>query len=261
MFDELLNSIPLWVVLLVLTILFVVTSEIFFKVGARARARKSSKITSESISDLVPTSILGLLALLLGFTFSMAITRFETRKNLVLKEANAIGTTYLRTELLPQNAQDKVKSLLKEYTALRVDFFKYKSGSEAAFNYYENTQIIQNKIWKLAMEAAKTDRSAPFAQFIVSLNEMIDLDAERIHASHDKVPGAVIFIIVFIALFGLSTLGFINGCFDNRRYSTVLLAILFAVVIVLILDLDRPGRGWIQIHPDALITLQRSWTK
>lgn len=218
--------------------------------------KKSSDTTAAAANDFLATTVLGLLALLLGFTFSMAISRFDSRSMLVEKEANTIGTAYLRSEVFPAEKAQKYKELLKEYTKYRLVYFEKIRTTN--LSYIEKVAELHNQIWKEAVNLIKTDRSPLGNSFMLVNNELIDIDSERTFATENHVPEIVFYVIIIIAALGLGSLSYSLGLRHQRYLTPIILSILFSMVIVLIQDLDRPGRGLIQVHQGSMMRVYNS---
>src|SRR5262249_52033807 len=132
-------------------------------------------------------SILGLLAFLLAFTFGLAASRFDTRRQTVLEEANAIGTTYLRARLLPEPQRSTLENLLREYVDVRIRGVLENKLAEAA----KRSEELQESLWSEAVKAANSKDSNPImtSLFIQSLNETIDVHAKRVLVSvRSRIP-------------------------------------------------------------------------
>ncbi len=249
MFSEFLYGIDLWLIFFVLVFALLAASEICFRFGRKCEKKKE-------VNELLPTSILGLLALLLGFTFSMAISRFDARKNLVMQEANAIGTAYLRADLLPEKDRGDARQILKDYTQHRLQFFVHlRTGTT---EYLQRTQDLQTRLWKLTADIAQKQRDPITGLFVQAVNEVIDTDGERVYATENHVPEIVYIVIFLITLLGVGSLSYVVGARGQGRRSLIFLSLLFPVVITLIQDLDRPGRGLIRVSEDSLIVLNQS---
>lgn len=218
--------------------------------------KKIAGNTEIPANEVLPTTILGLLALLLGFTFSMSIARFDTRSALVVKEANAIGTAYLRSDIFPAEQGNKYKELLKEYTEHRLAYFERLRTEN--IEYTSKTLQLQNQIWKQTVTMTQTDRSALAGIFVQANNDLIDVDAERQFASENHVPELVFYVIILITALGLGALSYNFGLRDQHSLTPIILSLLFAVVIVLIQDLDRPGRGLIRAPQEAMNRVYKS---
>jgi hypothetical protein len=246
----------LGIVLLSVSVLLIFASQLGYFMGCRSRDRYK-KIGD--LADFVPSSMLGLLSLILGFTFSMAINRFDYRKELVIKEANAIGTVYLRSRLMKPEHSLQIGPILKRYVDARLEFFS--AGNDAAhIQQAENkTTLLHSLLWEEAVKIIQSNRSPIEGLFVASLNDLIDLQTERFIALHNRIPGSVYWAILLIACIGLGTFNFSNGIQGKeRRWTPILLALLFGVVFALIHDLDRPRSGTITASQEAMEVLQKS---
>jgi hypothetical protein len=193
-----------------------------------------------------------LLAFLLAFTFNMAASRYEARKQNVLNEANAIGTTYLRTDFLPEQSRDEARSLLREYTALRaggvVSYMDPQGMAKSA--------VIQDRLWAIADSAVATSDTVSIGLFVQSLNEMIDLDAVRVAGIRFRIPDTIWSMLCVVTIIAMFSMGYEFGLTGVRSWwVTILLVVVFSTVIVLIADLDQPQAGRIQISQQPLIDL------
>jgi hypothetical protein len=230
--------------------------------GYRAGDRVPSGWTDSAKAPVLAISgaIFGLLALLLGFTFSMSLNRFEQRKELVVQEANAIGTTYLRARLLPQPEQSAMVALLRTYVDTRLDFFNFRQNPEQFKATLNRTGQLQDELWSHAASVLpKTNPPVTAGLLIQSLNEVIDLHTKRLTAMENHVPEPVLLLLVAVAIMAGLTVGYACGL-QNRRhfFSTMIMALLIAMVITIILDLDRPSRGLIQVSQNSMIRLRDS---
>ena len=224
----------------------------------RRFSKKKSGIDKE-VSDFIPSTILGLLSLIMGFTFSMSISRLEHRKELVLREANAIGTVYLRSGLLNSEHTQAVRNLLKQYVDTRLDFFSVGVDFTQIEKTEERARSIQNKLWEYVTQVTRKDRSAVQGLFVASVNDLIDLQAERFFALQNTVPTVVYWVILLLASIGLSSRFFIRGMRGQGGCAgAALLAILFGLVFALIHDLDRPRSGLTTVSQEAMSSFQKS---
>lgn len=205
-------------------------------------------------------AMVGLLALLLAFSFAMAESRFETRRQLVLEEANAIGTTYLRSQALAEPYQTKVATLLRQYVAGRLEYYAAGIDPEKLEEVNRQTNQLQKELWTQAMDAINKDtHSIPAGLFISSLNEVIDLHTKRDIARQNHVPEAVLLLLFLVAILAMGIVGFGCGIGDWRNLSvTVTMSLIITLVILVIMDLDRPRRGFIRVSQQSMINLQDS---
>ena len=257
--DELLRGVfaTQWRVLVFAIALTIVATEVGFLFGLRLHRAKDS-VRSAQIG-VVEGGILGLLGLLLGFTFAMAVGRYEARRELVVREANAIGTTFLRASFLPDSHKAAVADLLRRYLELRVEF--YESGEDRRLTDATEQRVaaLQKELWSHAVAAGKESPSPILATFINSLNDMFDMDALRYEALKNHVPGVVWLLVLGVAACGCCAAGYGAGAGGLRGgFSNIALPLLIAVAITLIADLDRPRGGLIRISQRPLMDLQQS---
>ena len=255
---ELLYNASEWLIFGVLLALLLLAVEIGFRTGHAVRDRLDDHAVSQIMA--IQGTILGLLALLLAFTFSMAVDRYETRRALVVKEANAIGTAALRAQLLPEPARSDVAALLREYVGIRIEL------SEAGIdvNRFQAAMVaserLQQAFWVQAVAAVRGEsQSLGPALLLASLNDVIDVHGERLAARENHVPEIVLRLELLVAIFAVGIVGYGSGAGGRRNpISTTVLALLLAAVALLIVDLDRPHRGLIQVSQQPLMDLQRS---
>ena len=199
---------------------------------------------------------LGLLAFILAFTFGLAAARFDTRRQVLLDEANAIGTTYLRAGMLPER-REEIRALLRNYVDTRLEAVRSGNIAEGM----RQSENIQNDVWTHAIAVGeKNPNSIVVGLFVQSLNDMIDLHAKRVQASlRSRIPGAIWIGLFAVAALSLATMGYHAGMVGTRRSLAILaVALTFSVVIELIADLDRPQEGILKVSQHALLDLQRS---
>jgi hypothetical protein len=209
--------------------------------GVRAKPQGTGSVPT------LEASILALLALMIGFTFAVALSRFEARREGVLNEANAIGTTALRARLLPApHSQDCLK-LLRDYVQVRLDLTQKTSSPLDLKAALARSNAIQEALWQQAKEvAAKNNGMVPTGLFIQSLNEMIDDHEKRLVALVSGVPNIVLIVLYAIAMVASAFAGYAAGVEAQRSRGPLYVAMaLFIAVILLIQDLDRPTSGFI----------------
>jgi hypothetical protein len=207
----------------------------------------------------VQAAVLGMLALLMGFTFSMAVTRYETRRDLVLQEANSIGTTFLRAALLPEAHKTAVEDILRHYVEARLEFYNAGHDQARIADAEKQTAKLQGDLWSHAAASGKEAPTVMTATFITALNDTIDLDATRWNALHSHVPGAVWILVLVVAGAGCFASAYGSGASGERsHFANIMLPLLIAVVITIISDLDRPRHGFIGISQQPLLDLKAS---
>ncbi len=246
-----------WVFGFAVAALLLAISEAGYRIGMHLYSRKDEARKSQ-ISG-VQGAVLGLLGLLLGFTFSMAVNRFESRRDLVLKEANAVGTAWLRAGLLPEVRRAPVKELFRQYVDARL---KYQSiGYDPAMiaEGLRKCGAIETALWQHA-EAAAIEAPTPItATFVIALNEMIDTAAERITEHRNRIPPVVWVLLIVVAACGCLTSSYGAGAHGARSaFTSFVLPLLITVVIVFIFDLLHTHQGFVSISQQPMLELQQS---
>jgi hypothetical protein len=191
-----------------------------------------------------------LLSLLLGFTLAMALPRFDSRKQLVLEEANAIGTTGLRAELLPQPQRIQARALLLQYVAARQAYSRASLGQQELTTAIDRTKSTQTSLWQIAQESARQNPTAIIGLFVSSLNEMIDLSEKRLTALENRIPPTIWLMLLLIAFLTCFTFGY----WQRRRFwlVAVVIPLMIAIVMGLIADLDSPRSGFLRVDLRSL---------
>ena len=224
--------------------------------AGRLRVRGGAHEKGDSVSAM-HGSILALLAFILAFTFGMAANRYDARKKLVLAEANAIGTCYLRAQLLPSPFDTEMRGLLLEYVDTRLDAVQPEKLESAL----ARAEELHALLWS---QAVQVSREAPgsygFVLFVQSLNEVIDLHEKRVVAGiYDRLPGGVWGVLYAVAMLAMLATGYHLALTDSRRSMTsVALAIAFSLVIGLIVDLDRPQSGALTVGQQSMVDVRGS---
>ena len=230
---------------LILSILLLV--DIGYLAGSRRmRLRPHRKISDPTIL----ASVFGLMALLITFTFYGAGERFDIRRNLIVQEANAIGTAYLRLDLLPPETQPELREDFRDYLRSRLAVYEQIPDVEAMQNALGRSSTVQLKIWKGATEAAKNTGPAEKALLLSSLNEMIDITTTRTIALITHPPLAV-YIMLAIAVITSSILaGYAMATSQVRDWvATVTFSLILGSALYVILDYEFPRIGFIRIDP------------
>lgn len=250
-----------WIALAVIGSMLLLATEIGFRIGSRHSPERRK--TRKDISGTLQGTLLGLLGLLLGFTFAMAVGRYETRRELVLDEANAIGTTWLRAGMLSDAAQNIIRPTLQDYVDARLTGVHHHIGSSKFNQQAARSEADQTKLWRAIVEETRLRDTPSTALFTSSLNEVIDLDAKRQAAARNHVPQSVWLLLLLVSVAGSAVTGYTTGIGDSGRQllSMVILPLLFTVVIVIISDLDHPQRGLITVSQQSMIDLQRTLQK
>lgn len=241
---------PLWGFFLLTVALALLAFEIGYRVGGYFH-RKNDNKTKAPLQSMV-AAMMGLLAFILAFTFSFAEQRFEKKISVVLDEANAIGTTYLRSKYLVKPYSAEVPPLLIEYVTLRLEAIKGIGIPELL----EKTSSTQKKLWDQVVAMVNEGHSNPvYAQYIASLNEVFDLHAKRVLLVFGiRVPNILWLMLFALTLFSIGAMGYLSGFRESRNIGVGLLVILsFSFVIYLIADLERSQEGHVMVTQQPLV--------
>jgi hypothetical protein len=237
-----------WEVGLILLGVVLGTTAIGLVLGRYLRHR--SQHLREPVSVL-QAALLGLVGLILAFGLALAVGRYEARRTAVVDEANAIGTTYLRAQTLPELVRTQSLERLVRYTDTTIVISNSVPTSDEARDAEAVGDRLQRELWSLAGQALdeKPAESAP-RLYVESLNEMFDAETTRIAALNNRVPGAVLAVEVGGAAVALALLAFYLAILGRGVATVMLAAGLITVLLLVTFDLDRPTRGLIQV-PDA----------
>lgn len=253
--SALIDYLPLWSILpLTLAVAFL-SVEAGYRV-AGYRLRQAEKEKESSVGAMVGAT-LGLLAFMLAFTFGLAGSRFEDRRQVVLSEANAIGTTYLRAEMLPEPMRTESRNYLREYVEVRLDAIQQPGRLPQAIL---KSEELHKSLWSQAVAAAEKDRSPITGLFVQSLNQVIDLHAKRVMTGvRSRVPDAIWVVLYVLSILAMAMMGYHSGLVHSRRSIAVIALVLgFSSVLFLIADLDRPNQGTLQVSQQSMIDLRQT---
>ena len=253
--SELLDAVPLWCFLPLAMAFGLIALECGYRFGnwrhLHAIEEKDAPVAA------MTASILGLLAFMLAFTFSLAFSRFDDRREAVVEEANAIGTTWLRAQLLPEPYRSEVAELLRQYTQLRTQKFAPDTIGELI----AQSEQLQEKLWTQATVAADHNpQSIMTSLFLQSLNETIDLHTKRTFvALYSRIPLMIGLTLCSLTLLGLGSVGYQSGLSATRRSPEMpILTLAVSGVLYLIVDLDRGHEGLLYVSQQPMVTLHNS---
>ena len=217
--------------------------------------KKRSADEPEAPSAGMVGATLGLLAFMLAFTFGLAGTRFEARRQLVQTEANAISTAYLRADLLPEPMHTDAQALLKEYVDARLAATDPGKIAESI----SKSEEIQKRLWSQAVLAIQKEKSVVTSLFSQSVNQLIELHSQRVTAGlRSRIPAAIWLGLYLVLILAMAAVGYQNGMASKRRpIVMVTLVCGFSIVMFLIADLDRPGQGYLQVNQEAMLDVKK----
>lgn len=207
-------------------------------------------------------AIFALFGLLIAFTFSGAASRFDERRHLIAEETNAIGTAYLRLDLVDADARSALQALFRQYLDSRLEAYKKLPDIEAANREWANSAVLQSVIWTQAVTACRAQANPSVCVVLLpALNEMIDITTTR-KMSMMMHPPAIIFVLLIVFAFGCSFVGGYGMARSNQRRWThhSMFAAMVAITVYVILDIEYPRFGIIRVNAadQMLIELRQS---
>jgi len=252
------DAMPVWVIFALTIIVIMIASEVGYRMGRSARRRSEDE--KESSVTAIVGSILGLTAFMLAFTFGIVTDRYDARKALVRDEANAIGTAYLRSDFLPESDRAEATELFREYVDCRLAAAQSRGLDRIRKAMIESNRI-QRQLWDMAVVNARKDiHSTVAALYIDSLNQVIDIHALRVAVGlQARIPAGIWLVLCVLVVLGILAVGYQIAIAGSRRPRvTLILAVSFSLVIMLIASLDQPQSGFIKVSQQPLVDLRAS---
>jgi hypothetical protein len=209
-------------------------------------------------------AVFGLMGLMIAFTFSGAISRLDQRRMDIIEESNAIGTAYLRIDLLSVDVQPEVRQYFRDYLEARIEVYQKVPDTEAVASALKKAALLQQKIWKIAVEdCSKSENNAASMLFLPALNSMFDISASRVAIAYIHQPKSIFLILIILALACSLFAGFGMAVGKSRSWLHFIgFTAAFVISIYVIIDMEYPRLGIINIHSmDYLITDLRDFMK
>lgn len=257
-FEHVLSAIfsKTWHVTVFIPAVLLLFSEVGYLLGHKRHTHQRDEKDKSHVSE-VQSAILGLMGLLLGFSFAMGVSRYDARRSLVVQESNSIGTTWLRAHFLPPEHRDPIKRMLREYVDVRIRLQGSFGDDTQGAAEIQRSAELETALWAHTTEVAIKAPHAITNGFVFTMNEMIDTDAERLAALRNRIPGGVWLLLVIVAAFGCFTTGYSSGFRGSRSaFTSLAFPILVTVVMLLIYDLMHPHEGLVGISLQSLMDLR-----
>lgn len=254
-------ELPTWLIVLGVLVMSFVANELGFRFGRRAGLGDSER--SRAVSNGLKASILGLVALLLGFSYSSTSSRYYQRQRMALDEANAIGTCYLRAGLLDAPEATNIQSHLKHYTQLRIDFFNNGLRNDVFAEDEAAMNVEMESLWGEVEAAVRGQgEKVRLSQIVPAANAVIDLNAMRAWSVRNPMPISILMLLAICLVVSGGIMGHSSGEVGKRFLGLwFCLNILITLVLFVVLDFDRPRRGLIQVDHTPLVELEASMTE
>jgi hypothetical protein len=224
---------------------------LFLEVGRRLRLRSQVADAEGSAAGMgvVEGALFGLMGLVLAFTFSGAVSRFDDRRHLIVEEANDIGTAYLRIDLLPSTAQPQLREMMRRYVDTRIETYRVLPDYDAAMSLIAKANDIQREIWNHSIAATK-DLTNPQAATVLlpALNAMFDIANTRFWATQLHPPLLIFALLGTLALVCSLLAGYgMGGGKDRSWIHTVGFALILTLTVYVIVDMEFPRMGFIRV--------------
>lgn len=243
-------------VFVIFALVSLVVFEIGYRIGRWWQTRTPAEV--EGPTGMLVGSLLALMAFMLAITMGMATERYDVRRGLVLDEANSIGTTYLRAGYLPEPASSRTREFLREYVPLRIVAPGTTADAELVAKLKRSNEI-STELWAMAEDLARAEpQSDVLALYIDALNDTIDVNETRIIAGiFARVPVTVLTLLIVGSVLTLGMVGYGAGLTRRRNPLTaIVMIVVLGAVLTLVVDLDRPQGGFLEVSQRPLLDLQ-----
>jgi len=248
-----------WVLTLVLMAAMLVLAELGYRAGQRRHSYTGD--TGRGHFNAAQASMLGLLALLLGFTFNMSSLRYEARRQLVQEDANVLTAIGLRSWFLPDPRGTEFRQLLGQYVAMRADVAFLKSvptGEELASRFAQGQALYRRMYHLVQTEVQNGNTINPVQDLVSLLSDALAIHEKRINAYESRVPDVILMLLFGAAVTASAAVGYSGGLGKHRGLlATAMLTLLVGGTVYTILALDQPRRGLIQIEQTPLLRVQQ----
>jgi hypothetical protein len=246
------DFLPIWVVLLLLVLLLYLAFWVGLWLGKFAQVHWTDQSAD---LGLITGASLSFLALLLAFVINYTIGAFTERRQLVVSEANAIGTAYLRAGTLPDSARIESRQLYREYIAMRLEALRPEKARTAI----ARSEAIQDRLWSLAEELGRDNPTPTISLYLSALNEVIDLHTERLSAEMDfRLPLPILLGLLGVSLLSMVLVGITDSYHEHRnRIALIVLVVILSLAFLLIIELDRSNTSLIQVSQKPLLDLHQ----
>jgi hypothetical protein len=238
----------LMLLFVVLLGIYLLVTEIGFRVGRRVYNRRKAEETERSGVGFVTGGILGLLAFLLGITLSLADSRHNERRGVVLGEANAIGTAWLRAGVIGGEEGARMQRLIADYAEVRIRVYRDIRTRADGDRLDAETARLQTAMWEIATGVAQAKPTPISGLMLTALNEMFDLATTQKRFFTERVPAHILRLLLWTSILAVGAMGYNFGVNGSRQavMSSILL-LLWSSSLVLIVDINRPRQGTVTI--------------
>ena len=230
------------------------------QIGASLRRRRTLEDEEREDFGIVQAATLTLLGLIIGFSFSMAVSRYDLRKNYEEAEANAIGTEYVRAGLVPAATAAGVRTLLRKYLDLRISFYRTRDQRELQ-QINTDTAQIQNQMWSAVQDPAAAQPSPVIALAVAGMNDVLNSQGYTQAAWWNRIPKSAWGLMITIAICCNLLVGYAARSAGAKSALLFVLPLVVSISFLLIADIDSPRGGFIHVVPQNLESLSQSLPK
>ncbi len=241
------NEMPVLLLLLTTFLLVVLSIEIGYRIGAAIKKRR--EVENENTVSSISGYVLALLAFIIAFTFGIVTDRYQVRKELVREEANLLRTAWTRADFLPDADRVIAKNLIREYTSIRIKAVKSLDPANVKEAMMRGS-IIEHSLWEMAVVNARKDMNSDVAAlYIESLNDVANINASRVVVGlHTRIPEGIWEVLLMLTLMAMFSVGYQTAIGGSKRsLATLIMALSFSLVIVMIETLDRSHTSLIPV--------------
>jgi hypothetical protein len=243
-----LSDYPAWLIAAVVLALLIVALESGFRLSHRSKALEGA--------ETLQSAVLALVGLLLAFSYALASDRYSIRRQLVVDEANDIGTFFLRTGFLPQPVQGEMRARVRRYVDVHLDMFEAARSPERFARLQREQEGLQQELWSRLEQSAPQLSTGALMLLTEALNAVIDVSAARLAAARNQVPEPIVMLLVVSVVLSGVLVGYRPEAQRRGLLMWAVFALLLTLVLYTLLDLDRPRRGLISTSQQPLLDLQ-----
>lgn len=245
-----------WIIAFLIFCILVVAYRLGVYLGKRNAALKQEGHLGR-VSN-IQAGLMGLLGVMLAFSFSLSSQRYEKRRQLVIQESMNIGTAYFRAGLLPDPLKRDVRNLLEKYLDERINYYQPENSYENKSEFQKKSESLHVQIWAKTAEIGKKAPTLNTNITILALNDMIDISGNISSEFQSHVPQFILLLLVFISVCTILIMGYTDGLSSEKNIVfAIILNLVLCSILLLIIDMDRPTSGYLKSDTYGLTELKK----